>query len=399
MACAQSVRLGFFPLDEELALLPSHLTPTLASWLVRLSAWMPFTHAAALLGEFAHTQVSEATAQRVSFAAGAAYVELQTAATQHILNAMPSSDVIPERLVVSVDGAMVPLIGGEWAEVKTLVVGEPSLHTDRNGTTSVRTDHLSSFSRLTDAQTFTTLATVETFTRGIEQAKAVAAVTDGAVWIQDFVDLHCQRATRILDFPHAAQRICAIAQTAWGEDSTFAQQWQAAQLHALKHLGPGSVLAAVQVVCDAHPSNALIAEHAAYLSKRAMLVEYPTFQKEGWPIGSGIVESANKLVVQARLKGAGMHWHREHVNPMLALRNIVCSDRWQQAWPQLLTRLRARTRTGRRTAGARPTAVPPTPPPVPPVLHPKPPSTHPWRRPACAGGARHNAAQRQAAII
>jgi hypothetical protein len=53
-------------------------------------------------------------------------------------------------------------------------------------------------------------------------------------------------------------------------------------------------------------------------------MQYPTFQTQGWPIGSGSVESVNKLVVEARLKGAGMHWSRPQVNPMLALRNIVC---------------------------------------------------------------------------
>jgi hypothetical protein len=32
-------------------------------------------------------------------------------------------------------------------------------------------------------------------------------------------------------------------------------------------------------------------------------------------------------VVEARLKGSGMHWAEGHVNPMLALRNVICSDR------------------------------------------------------------------------
>jgi hypothetical protein len=35
-------------------------------------------------------------------------------------------------------------------------------------------------------------------------------------------------------------------------------------------------------------------------------MQYPTYQEAGWPIGSGSVESANKLVVEARLKGVGM---------------------------------------------------------------------------------------------
>jgi len=55
-------------------------------------------------------------------------------------------------------------------------------------------------------------------------------------------------------------------------------------------------------------------------------------------MGSGAVESGNKLVVEARLKGSGMHWAREHVNPMLGLRNAVCSDRWDEAWGQISDR-------------------------------------------------------------
>jgi hypothetical protein len=40
-----------------------------------------------------------------------------------------------------------------------------------------------------------------------------------------------------------------------------------------------------------------------------------------------MVESATKLVVEARLKGAGMHWAEAHGNPLLALRKAisVCS--------------------------------------------------------------------------
>ena len=45
------------------------------------------------------------------------------------------------------------------------------------------------------------------------------------------------------------------------------------------------------------------------------------------------MESANKLVVEARLKGAGMYWARASVNPMVALRTVACADRWPEAWP------------------------------------------------------------------
>lgn len=61
-------------------------------------------------------------------------------------------------------------------------------------------------------------------------------------------------------------------------------------------------------------------------------MQYPEFQRNGWPIGSGMVESANKNVVEARLKRPGMHWERKNVNPILALRNAVCNDRWREMW-------------------------------------------------------------------
>ena len=70
-------------------------------------------------------------------------------------------------------------------------------------------------------------------------------------------------------------------------------------------------------------------------------MQYPTYLAAGWPIGSGSVESANKLVVEARLKGAGMHWERMHVNPMLVLRNAVCNGRWSETWQGVQTQQQA----------------------------------------------------------
>ena len=60
--------------------------------------------------------------------------------------------------------------------------------------------------------------------------------------------------------------------------------------------------------------------------------------------GGGAVESANKLVVEARLKAPGMNWAGEHVDPMAALRTVVCSGRWGEVWPQINQRLGEKAR-------------------------------------------------------
>lgn len=203
---------GFFPLDDELALLPGALTPSLQEDLVRLGVWMPFGRAAQELAHFRRTVVSRPTAERLTEAAGAAYVAWQTAEVARIERELPPPPPGPAQQFLSVDGAMVPLVGGEWAEVKTLVIGEVPPPVLVRGEPVIHTRHLSYFSRLIDADTFQRLALVETHRRGVERAGAVGAVTDGSEWLQKFLDHHCYHAIRIQDFPHAGEHLNAVGQ-------------------------------------------------------------------------------------------------------------------------------------------------------------------------------------------
>ena len=69
---------GFFPLDEELELLPGMLTPHGHECLVRLSGWMPFAKAAEILEDFMGIRVSKSVSQRYTEAAGAAMSKCRT---------------------------------------------------------------------------------------------------------------------------------------------------------------------------------------------------------------------------------------------------------------------------------------------------------------------------------
>src|SRR3712207_5967979 len=125
MVFAPPVARGFSPLDEQLALLPGRLTPQLHEGVVRLATWMPFAQAAEVLALFTGVQLSPATVRRRTEAAGAVAVALETAEAERILREYPVPPPGPSRLVFSADGAMVPLRHGEWAEMRTLAVGEP----------------------------------------------------------------------------------------------------------------------------------------------------------------------------------------------------------------------------------------------------------------------------------
>src|SRR5215212_687578 len=118
---------GLFPLDDELELLPGTLTPWLQASLVRLGSWMPFAHAARELGWLSRAPdgalASESGAERLTEAAGAAYVAEQTAAVEALEQRPTPEPAGPAVLQMSADGAMISLVGKRWVEVKTLAIG------------------------------------------------------------------------------------------------------------------------------------------------------------------------------------------------------------------------------------------------------------------------------------
>jgi hypothetical protein len=401
-------------------LLPGQLTPRLQESVVRLGTWMPLAQAAEALAFFTGVTVSPSTVRRTTEAAGAAYVAVQTAAVETIEERLPPAPAGPAVQLLSVDGAMVPLLHQQWAEVKTLAIGTVRPPVQEQGEWVVHTGELSYFSRLTDAETFGRLALVETHRRGTETAHTVCAVSDGAEWIQGFVDLHRPDAVRILDFPHALSYVAQAGQAVYGEGTAALTQWLTRQRQTWQHGDPGEVIRTLRQLvapakrCRAEQAVVTVQASVAYLERRRAMLNYAWCQARGHPIGSGVVESANKLVVEARLKGAGTHWARGHVHPMVALRAMACSDRWAEAWPQIAQQVRQQVGQGQRQRqSARrqrkalaPLAPRPTPPPVVPPSRPaeepmpaplrvpapppaarkgakgpnRPPPDHPWRR-------------------
>jgi hypothetical protein len=399
------VGTGLSPLDDELELLPGSLTPRLQASLVRLGSWMPFAHAARELGWLTRAEVSRPVARQLTEAAGTAYVAEQAAAVDHLEQQPTPEAAGPAVLQMSADGAMISLVGKQWVEVKTLALG--TIVQEADGT--VRARDLSYFSRRAEHTAFRRLALVETYRRGVGTARVVVAVMDGADWLQSFIDFHRHDAVRVLDFPHAVEYLTRASHEAFGAGTAETGAWIAKQAHALKHDGPDSVLAALRALpAGGHRETAL-----GYLEPRRDQLQYPTFRTEGYPIGSGIVESANKVVVEDRLKGSGMHWAPTSVDPMLALRTVVCANRWDEAWPQIGARLRAADRECRQQrrqraadrraareaaaqsdqqppASTSDTATPsvtstspatPTPPPTPKtIVNGRPTKAHPWNR-------------------
>lgn len=305
---------------------------------------MPFEPAGELLQEMLGIQVSKATARRATLQTGEAALTVCEGEVERLKQELPVAPEGADKQAMSGDGAFVHVVGGEWVEVKTLVIGEVT----RTKRGEVCTQQISTCSRLADAERFAEAALVETHRRGLERAAEVCAVQDGAQWLQGLVDYHRADAVRILDFAHAAEYVNEIGQVVQAAGGRLPARWLDGVLHRLKHQGPHRVLNHLSWLAAHYPSPT-IQEKLTYLQKREAHMQYPTYQAAGWPIGSGSVESANKGVVEARLKGAGMRWGRHNVNPMLVLRNAVCNRQWNQTWTAAGTQRQALRTSQRHT--------------------------------------------------
>src|SRR5262249_16172513 len=160
---------------------------------------MSFERAAGELGYLLGVKLSESRVRRLTEKAGVAMVAVQEAEVERLESEVPKPPAGPALQLMSVDGAMVGLVGREGTEVKTLALGEVSLEREeRSGEQMIKTSDLSYFSRCLESEEFARQALVEAHRRGVERAGEVCAVCDGAEWEQKFIDYHRPDAARVL---------------------------------------------------------------------------------------------------------------------------------------------------------------------------------------------------------
>jgi hypothetical protein len=336
---------GFSPLDDQLGLLGCGYSPVLVEAMVRLGARLPFPVVAEEMALLFGVSVSADTVRRLTEEAGAILAGIEQRELEHLEHAAPEEPEGPAVQQVSADGCMLSLTDGRWTEVRTIAIGTVVQREDREP----RTEAITYFSRHGSADTFIRQATLPTHERGTRRAGTVAAVVDGASWLQELIDEQCPAAIRILDFPHAASYLHAAAHAAFGQDSPEAVQWLDTWVPRFKTGTPEAVLTALRAL-PTPTAEAATAKGTAirYLGSRVEQIRYAAFHEQGLPIGSGMVESAGKLVVEARLKGSGMHWAARNLTPLLALRSRLCSGQWDQIWPLIHQQWRQQARDEQR---------------------------------------------------
>jgi len=169
---------------------------------------------------------------------------------------------------------------------------------------------------------------------GLDQADVWVALSDGGSGLEDLLRVNFPRVEAvILDFFHAAEYLGKLAAAAYPVDEVLAKEQGATWSRLLRAEG-GDTLIAVLETWEPPRAKGVAAvrdEVLTYFRNQRHRMDYPTYDANGWQIGSGAVESACKTVVGSRLKGAGMRWSEAGGHAVCHVRALYRSEARQ--WP------------------------------------------------------------------
>ena len=112
-----------------------------------------------------------------------------------------------------------------------------------------------------------------------------------------------------------------------------ARRWFTWARHRLRYGHPDGVLGDLVEALDVEgmPDTArdTVATVYAYLKRHRAHIDYAIYKELGLPLGSGMVESACKWLIQQRFKGVGMRWSEDGFNHLVHLRLAWVNGRFE----------------------------------------------------------------------
>jgi hypothetical protein len=323
----QAVGLVFFPLDKQWALSSSRLSGGMSQQVVWLSGLLPYQAVQAVLHHTRQpvlpvTSIWEEVqrqGERLVEQAGREREQVNVERTQwdhQRYNPLQAKSI-------SMDGGMIYLRGEGWKELKAGVVADLEHHWHRADQPVFQLKNLHYMAVIEKVSAFTQAFWAFAYQRGVTYAGRIVVTADGAPWIWRIAHDLFPTALQIVDWYHATQHLALAAHARYPADDTLAQRWYAQMKN---HLFQGEIHC---ILTDLHAHS--LSAHATYFVTHQRRMQYQAFRADGYPIGSGAIESGIKRYKQ-RFTGAGMRWSRAGAERMILIRSAILSDQFDTLW-------------------------------------------------------------------
>ena len=340
---APTAKRGLFPLDEQLALYQVHWSEQVAKLCVWLSGLLDYAQAAEVLEKVGQVAISTSSVWRQANHWGeqiSRHEQMQRAVATALPGRetiVPGEAPIEKRLGASMDGTMVLVRKEGWKELKTGCVFEIDLRPTQDQETGEWVDlahavHNKYVAHLGGPEVFGQALWTEARQRQWSQASETIVVADGAAWIWNLVGEHFYDSVQAIDWYHATEHLGRAATILYGEGTEPAHRWRKDGEKILFEGHAERIADQLEQLAKAKPKLAEgLRREAGYFREHQRRMNYLELREDGYPIGSGMVESGCKQY-KARLGGPGMRWSRDGLENLLPVRTAIMSQRFDQAW-------------------------------------------------------------------
>jgi len=326
------------------------LTPHAARRVAREGALHSFDQSSKALSEDWGVPLDGKQIQRWSEALGrTVMLERAAEARAYEQGNRPASPLNPPALlVIGMDGGRVQTRekqgenGSRWREDKVAAITSylPGDGTPEHRPKPLVTTYVATMGK---TEAFGKLVHVEAERRGLRQATIVLVMGDAGNWIDPLSRRERLHDHRIVDYYHAAEHLYEAARASLGKDTVEAEALAQQLKDHLWHGRLNEIIATLKTHADRlgppqdsdgpnHPRR-VVGNNVGYFEKHRHHMDYPKYRRNGWPIGSGVTESAVKQF-NKRVKGTEQFWSEPGVETILSLRALWLSqdDRWTSYW-------------------------------------------------------------------
>lgn len=324
-------------LDKKLDIAGERFSPLLRYWITIFGTVVPFNEAHNLIQKITLEKISTKKIERLTESVADEIMsksmrEREFVEVDHNGHVEPADIVFDESsqeiINLQTDGCHVPTRKA-WTECKTMMLfkTEKEDFINKKGKKDTRI-------KLIDKKYYSTTTPVDFFKKNVKlnlenycynkPVKRIICLGDGAHWIWNmFAEIIPENRIEILDWYHASENIRKRALEIFPKDEDARNKFIE---KAESSLFKGGYAPLKKFLEDAYESiksrkkQAEIYKLLEYFENNKDRLDYPTYKKKGYAIGSGAVESANKYVVQRRLKLPGIRWNPKTVDSMAHIR-------------------------------------------------------------------------------
>lgn len=168
--------------------------------------------------------------------------------------------------------------------------------------------------------------------RGSGTAGKIILLLDGALGLENHGLINFPGCLQIVDFYHALQHLKELLEALWGKEHPNFKKLYGQGTRRLLKDGAQQIIDQARAQSQGQPCANAVAKALHYFEHNIARMPYGTFRKNGYFIGSGVVEAGCKTVIGARCKQSGMFWSQAGAENLLALRCIERSRQWDYFW-------------------------------------------------------------------